>query len=203
MSSQHKLIAGTVAVALLAGGGAALAAIELTSSSPSPQAAPAVTAPLTSGIGSYGLGGGRLGGRGLGGGLGPGDGDGDTGFDGHGRHFGGRGLSGAGMSAAATYLGLTSDVLRGDLESGQTLAQVARSQGKTVVGLVAAMVAARKQELTRAVASGVLTQAQADRLEQALAERMDALVNGDPSRPRFGPGGAPPGGGTGVISATT
>jgi len=129
MTAHHKLIAGTVAVALLAGGGAALAAFELSSSSPT--AATAVTAPPRAGIGSYGLGPGRLGGRGLPGGLGPGE----AGVPGAG---GGRAIT-----AAAAYLGIASRTLRARLGGGATFAQLAREQGKSLPGLMRAIVVAR------------------------------------------------------------
>jgi Protein of unknown function (DUF2680) len=170
LSSRSKLIAGTVVVAALAAGGAAFAAMQLTSSSPA-TVAPAGLSPFGRGIGGSGLGGGRLGGRGLGGGLGGGSG----GFRGG---FGGRGFFGGGTSAAASYLGLTATALRSDLLAGKTLAQVAKSQGKSVDGLVAAMVSAQKKRLDTAVSSGVLTEEQAQQIGSALAQRMKDLVNG-------------------------
>ena len=43
------------------------------------------------------------------------------------------------LGAAATYLGLTDDALRTQLESGKSLADVAKAQNKDVAGLKAAM----------------------------------------------------------------
>src|SRR6478609_8158764 len=63
-----------------------------------------------------------------------------------------------GLDAAATYLGLTDAQLRTQLESGKSLADVAKAQGKTVDGLVQAMVDAAKKKLDAAVAAGRLTQ---------------------------------------------
>jgi hypothetical protein len=200
MKAQHKLIAGTVAVAVLAGGGAALAAIEL-SSSPSPNAAPAVTAPLGNGLGGYGLGAGRLGGRGLGGGLGPGDDAGRFDNGDFGRRLGGRGLFGSGLAAASAYLGVSGATLRSDLAGGQTLAQVAKAQGKSVDGLVTAMVAAQKKAFATAVANGYLTQAQAQLLESRIAARTRDLVNGVRAQGPFGDD-VPPGGGSGSGSGS-
>jgi hypothetical protein len=183
LTSRTKLIAGAVTVAVLAAGGAAFAAVELTSSSHS-ATEPAVTAPFGDGVGSYGLGGGRLGGRGLGGGLGP---VGERDDFGAGRFGLRRGFLGGGLGAAATYLGLSTVSLRTQLDNGQTCAQIAKAQGKTVDGLVAAMVAARKRLLDTAVSNGVLTQAQATALESRLTVRIEAMVNGVH---RFrGPGG--------------
>jgi len=199
VSSRAKVIAGTVAVALLAAGGAAFAAVKLTSTSRD-ATVPAVTSPFNDGLGSYGLGGGRVGGRGFGGGLGPGD---DDGFG-----LGFRRLAGGGMNAAASYLGLSAAQLQSDLQNGQTLSQIAKSQGKTLDGLVAAMAVQVKKRLSTAVSQGLLTQAQADQLASRLAARMKDMANG--VRPRgfggpddgFGPGGGPNGsGGTGSFGS--
>jgi hypothetical protein len=92
-----------------------------------------------------------------------------------------------GLDAAATYLGLTEDALREQLESGKTLAQVAQDRGKTLAGLIDAIVADEKQELADAVADGRLTQAQADEKLANLRERVTNLVNG--VRPQFRGGG--------------
>src|SRR5207302_6707839 len=51
------------------------------------------------------------------------------------------------LDAAATYLGLSKDALRSDLESGKTLAQVAQAQGKSVDGLLSALGNTPKQRL--------------------------------------------------------
>jgi hypothetical protein len=194
VSSQHKLIAGTVVVAVLAGGGAALAAIELSNSS-----SPAATTSIPSGtygkgIGRYGLGQGRLGGRGLGGGLGPGA---DAGrFDDGGPGFAGPRMLGQGLVAAAGYLGLSTNALRTQLASGQTLAQIAEAQGKTVDGLVATMVTASRKALETAVGNGYLTQQQAAFIEANMAARLKAFVNGTRGRGPFGGGSGSFGGGT-------
>jgi len=188
VSSRAKVIAGTAVVAVLAAGGAAFAAVELTTTSHT-AAAPAVTAPFGDGVGSYGLGGGRLGGRGFGGGLGPVPGDGGPGF-GFRRFFGG------GMTAAATYLGLSDAQLRSDLQSRQTLAQIAKSQGKSVEGLVAAMMAQVRKALDTGVSNGLITQTQANQIASRLEARMKDMANGiRPPRGFAGPSG--PAGGSG------
>jgi hypothetical protein len=189
MSSQTKWMAGAVVVAALAAAGAAFAAVELTSSH---DAAPTVTAPFGDGISGSGLGGGRLGGRGLGGGLGPGAG----------RGFPGRGFGGD-TTAAATYLGLSAAALRTDLVGGKSLADVAKAHGKPVGGLIAIMVSAQKKRLATAVASGFLTDEQAQQIEAAMAKRVTDFVNG--VRPsQFGDGGPGngAGGGTGLFGST-
>ena len=100
-------------------------------------------------------------------GLGPGGGRGHgPGF----HHF-------ADLDAAASYLGVTEAALRTELESGKTLAEVAEDKGKSVDGLVEAIVAAAKADLQDAVADGRLTDAQRDQIVATLEERITAKVN--------------------------
>jgi len=97
--------------------------------------------------------------------------------------FGPRGFDHRGgphLDAAAAYLGLSAAELRAQLESGKTLAQVAQARGKSVSGLVDALVADEKQELAAAVADGRITQAQADRHLARARERFEELVNRTP-----------------------
>ena len=92
------------------------------------------------------------------------------------------------LAAAATYLGVTQAELRTSLESGKTLAQIAgATNGKTVAGLIDALVAAEKTELAAAVTSGEITQAQSDQMSSTLTAHVTAEVNG--TRPDRGPGG--------------
>jgi hypothetical protein len=97
-----------------------------------------------------------------------------------------------GLEAAAGYLGVSADELRSSLSAGKTLADVAREKGKSVDGLVAAMVSAAKERLDQAVADGRLTSAQRDEIASRLQERISELVeNGRPAPPaRFGFRGA-------------
>lgn len=97
------------------------------------------------------------------------------------RGFGGPGHVGVvvgGLDAAASYLGLTEDALRTQLESGKTLAQVAKDQGKSVDGLIQAMVDSAKSKLDAAVKAGRLTQSQEDSMLADLKQRITDLVNG-------------------------
>jgi len=98
-----------------------------------------------------------------------------------------------GLDAAASYLGMSESALHTALENGKTLAQVAKDKGKSVDGLVAAMVSAEKAELAAAVKAGRLTQAQANTIQSGLQSRITDLVNGKlPPRPDHGPGFGPP-----------
>jgi hypothetical protein len=104
----------------------------------------------------------------------------------------GHAFFGAGLDAAATYLGLTESALHEKLADGTTLAQVAKAQGKTVGGLVAAMVADATKHLADAVANGDLTQAQQADMLADLQDRVEDLVDNG-FRGGHGPGGPPPG----------
>jgi hypothetical protein len=89
------------------------------------------------------------------------------------------------LGAAATYLGLTEAQLRSDIESGQSLAQIATAQGKSVDGLKQALIADAKSHLDQAVKDGKLTAAQETQFLNDLSSRIDDLVN------RAGPIGPP------------
>ena len=95
------------------------------------------------------------------------------------------------LSAAADYLGVTEEQLRADLAAGKSLADVAKEKGKSVDGLVDALVADVTTKLDDAVKAGKLTDAQRDAIAANLEERVTALVNGAfrsrGFRPRFGP----------------
>ncbi len=96
-----------------------------------------------------------------------------------------------GLDAAASYLGLTEDQLHTQLESGKTLAQVAKAHGKSVDGLEAAMVKDATTKLDAAVKAGRLTSAQEQQILTDLKRHVDDLVNGKlpdrgPGRPGFG-----------------
>ena len=98
------------------------------------------------------------------------------------------------LDAAASYLGLTEDQLRTELQSGKTLADVAKAQGKSVDGLVDALVADAKKHLDDAVADGRITKAQEEQILGDLQQRITDRVNG--KLPQFNdrPGfRAPPG----------
>ena len=56
------------------------------------------------------------------------------------------------LAAAATYLGISGDTLRSDLQSGKTLAQIAdATSGKSASGLIDALVAADTTRITALV----------------------------------------------------
>jgi hypothetical protein len=92
----------------------------------------------------------------------------------------------SGFDVAATYLGLSEDELQAQLESGKSLADIAKAEDKSVDGLVDAILADEKKRLNEEVAEGDLTRAQADQLLSRLEEGVRALVNGE--RPPGVPG---------------
>jgi ribosomal protein S20 len=111
-------------------------------------------------------------------------GPGGPGFHGHGLgpgHFG----RGEVLSAAASYLGLTETELREQL-ADQILAEIAKEHGKSVSGLVQAMVTAAENEIDQAVADGTLTKDQAAAIKAALEARFESMVNGEHPGGEFG-----------------
>jgi hypothetical protein len=104
------------------------------------------------------------------GGRGPGHGFGHFRPFGHG-HF-------EVLGSAASYLGMTEAELRDALHD-KTLVEIAKDKGKSVSGLVAALVAAQEKRIAAAVADGRLTQEQASQLKANLEDRTKDLVNGE------------------------
>jgi polyhydroxyalkanoate synthesis regulator phasin len=105
------------------------------------------------------------------GGRGPGHGLGHFRPFGHVGHF-------EVLGSAASYLGMTEAELRDALHD-KTLAEIAKEKGKSVSGLVAALVAAQEKRIAAAVADGRLTQEQASQLKANLEDRTKDLVNGE------------------------
>jgi polyhydroxyalkanoate synthesis regulator phasin len=102
----------------------------------------------------------------------------------HGPHF-----AHSGFDAAESYLGMTEAEVRTALGNGKTLADLARERDKSVDGLVAAMVADAKEELDEAVDDGRLTESQSKAIQEDMQARITDLVNGELPK-RLGP---PPG----------
>jgi hypothetical protein len=106
--------------------------------------------------------------------------------------FGGYGLRGLGpgplgrfghiveLDGAASFLGLSEAELRAELGDGNSLAEIAKAEGKSVDGLVQALLVEARQRLDRAVEEGRLTEAQADEVRDGLEDRVRDLVNHEP-----------------------
>ncbi len=83
---------------------------------------------------------------------------------------------------AATYLEMSRAELVTQLRSGKSLAQIAQAKGKSVDGLVAAIVAPAKELASKAVANGRLTKQRADELIAKLTDRVERLVQRAPAK---------------------
>lgn len=81
------------------------------------------------------------------------------------------------LRSATTYLGLTKRELADRVRSGETLAQIATAQGKSVSGLELAIEAAIHGRLDRAVTAGKITSEREARILSRLPARLDKLVN--------------------------
>jgi hypothetical protein len=111
---------------------------------------------------------------------------------GHGGHGGpagpGGGMRGGpGLDAAAKALGVTADELRTSLQSGKSIADVAKEKGVEVQKVIDAMVADLKTHLAEEVSAGTHTQAEADQKLADAQTRITAQVNGQ--MPAGGPRG--------------
>lgn len=80
------------------------------------------------------------------------------------------------LDVAADYLGVDRDTLRSRLADGESLADIAKASGKSVDGLVDAIVADATERLDENVAAGDLTQAEADEALAELREHVTELV---------------------------
>lgn len=112
--------------------------------------------------------------------------------------FGGYGLRGLGpgpagglghiveLEGAASYLGLSETEVRAELREGKSLAEIAEAEGKSVDGLVQALLVEARERLDGVVEEGRLTEAQADEIRDGLEDRVRDLVNHEPgSRMEF------------------
>ncbi len=79
------------------------------------------------------------------------------------------------MKAAADYLGISQAQLRSQLQSGKSLADVAKAHGKSVSGLENAILAAMTNSIN---ASTRLSAAQKAAMISEMKSHLDAMVNG-------------------------
>lgn len=109
-------------------------------------------------------------------------------------HAGGRGMGevrfGAGLNAAAAYLGVTEADLRTKLQAGQNLAAIANAAaGKSRDGLVNALVADATAKIDAAQTAGRITAERATAAKAALGAKIAEMVDSTrPIGPGFGPG---------------
>ena len=119
---------------------------------------------------------------------------------GHHHRGGPGGPRGAVHDAAAKYLGVSEATLRRRVMAGRSLADIAKSRGKSVDGLKEAIEKSIRSELDEAVKDKRLTDAQRDEMLEDVDERVTRIVNRDGPKfrrggfgPRGGPGDGPPG----------
>jgi hypothetical protein len=93
---------------------------------------------------------------------------------------------GPALDGAADYLGLSEAELHERLRNGESLAEIAKAEGKSVDGLEQALLAAAKERLDQAVEDGRITAVQRDEMLERLESKIGALVNG--LLERHGPG---------------
>ena len=106
---------------------------------------------------------------------------------GHGPGFGRGGHFFFGGDELATFLGVTADELRTELQAdGATLASVAEAHGKSRDELKAFLTEQIKTHLDEEVADGRHTQEEADQKLAAFTENLDEMIDG--TLPAFGPG---------------
>lgn len=106
---------------------------------------------------------------------------------GPGRGGGMFGKGGALLNATASVTGLTVEEVLTQLQSGQTLAQIAEANGKTATEVIAAARTQLEAQLAQAVTDGRLTQAQADaklaNFDATATDRMNSVHTWQPHGP--------------------
>jgi hypothetical protein len=120
---------------------------------------------------------------------GPRGADGERGFDFRfefGFGLGPGDAAGVSLSDATEYLGLSVEQLRERVADGETLAEIAEAEGKSVDGLVDALLADAKKRLDDAVADDRLSRERADEvLERLETVVRDFVENGFRGLPRL------------------
>ena len=86
------------------------------------------------------------------------------------------------LKVVADKLGITQAALRTALESGQSIAEVARSKNVSVQSVIDALVADAKTRLAAKVTAGELTAAESAARLAEITEKITALVNSDPPK---------------------
>jgi polyhydroxyalkanoate synthesis regulator phasin len=92
------------------------------------------------------------------------------------------------LAIAAKAIGISTADLQTALQSGQSMAAVAKAHNVDPQKVIDALVADQKAELAHAVKDGKLTQAQADQMSGDITQRVTDMVNNAPPADG-GPGG--------------
>ena len=108
-------------------------------------------------------------------------------------HRGGPNGGKQGFAVVAKDLGLDETALQTELQSGKTIADLAKAKGIALATIAGDMLTAQKADLAQAVTDGRLTQARADQMLADAPQRIDDFLNGKmPARPqRAAPAGRP------------
>ncbi len=91
-----------------------------------------------------------------------------------------------GIDAAAEALGMDVADLAAERQAGKSLAEIAASKGMTTDSLISALLAARKTALDEAVASGRITQEQADYMLEHMTDNIADHIDDTETGPRGG-----------------
>src|SRR3954447_505290 len=91
----------------------------------------------------------------------------------------------AGFDAAATYLGLTTQQIHDQLQSGKSLADIASQRKKDLNGLKQAIEKGIRRRLDTAVKNNRITKSQEDQILSDLSGRIDKLLQQKGGRPRL------------------
>lgn len=100
---------------------------------------------------------------------------------------------GKNIAAIAAVLKLTEAELKTQVQSGKTLAQIATAQGVSVQSVVNVLVVEMKSYIAQEVASGEITQAQADTMLATVTAKATERVNNLPPARGEGMRGGPQG----------
>src|SRR5437773_1676563 len=96
------------------------------------------------------------------------------------------------LATAATYIGITEADLRTELDTGQTLAQIAAATaGKSRDGLIQALVADATKNIDAGQTAGKMTADQATQLKTNLTQHITSEVDSTRPGPGFGSGRGP------------
>lgn len=87
------------------------------------------------------------------------------------------------FQAAAKTIGVSNDELKTQVQSGQSLAQVANAHNMTTEQLKTGITTEIATQLSTAVSAGKMTQAQADAISQRVSQNLDEIVNRSGGRP--------------------
>ena len=87
---------------------------------------------------------------------------------------------------AAQVLGIETDELASDLESGQTISDVADANGVDTQSVIDALTAVPNDRIDDAVADGTIDESQASEMRDGVLAKAEDIVNGEPNDYRMG-----------------